>query len=85
MAKLEAGRLDGIYFSNPYTPQYYAAQTGLRLKLLELPVPAHQLYATFAPNASPALVARYEAAARVAFANGRLATYIQRALDKKSR
>ena len=84
LAKLEAGRLDGIYFSNPYTPQYYAAKTGLRLKLLDLPVPAHPVYATFAPAAPAALVARYESAARQAFANGRFEQYIERALVKKA-
>lgn len=84
LAKLEAGRLDGVYFSNPHTPQYYAAQTGLHLKLLDLPLPAHALYATFAPGAPQALVARYERAARQAFANGRFEQYLERALAKKT-
>lgn len=84
LSKLEAGRIDGIYFSNPYTPRYYAQQTGLRLKLLDLPLPAHALYATFSPSAPAALVARYESAARQAFANGRFEQYIERALASKA-
>jgi ABC-type amino acid transport substrate-binding protein len=80
LAKLEAGRIDGIYFSNPYTPQYYAAQRGLQLKLLDLPIAAHALHGAFAPNMPAALVARYENAARQAFAHGRFERYIERAL-----
>ena len=82
LAKLEAGRIDGAYFSDPYTPQYYAAQSGLRLRLLPLPISGHALYAAFAPGAPPALVARYASAARQAFASGRFERYIERALQR---
>ncbi|MES2298784.1 MAG: transporter substrate-binding domain-containing protein [Pseudomonadota bacterium] len=84
LAKLEAGRLDGVYFSNRYTPQYYAAQSGLRLKLLDLPVPHQALFGAFAPSTPAALIARYENAARQAFANGRFEQYIERALAKRA-
>jgi len=79
LAKLEAGRIDGVYFSNPHTPLYYAARRGLRLKLLPLPIPGIALHAAFAPGASPALVARYERAARLTFANGRFERYLAQA------
>ena len=76
--KLKLGRIGGAYFSDRQTARYFAARNGLRLKLLDLPVPGTALYAAFSPSAPPELVERYLRAAGEAFANGRFNAYLNR-------
>lgn len=80
LEKLRLGRVDAAYFSNAYTPRYYAAQTGMKLKVLELPGPVPQLFGAFSPKAPASLDERYRRAAIAAFAGGRFVTYIDRAI-----
>jgi polar amino acid transport system substrate-binding protein len=83
LAKLKAGRIDGAFFSDQFTPRYYGLQQGVALKLLPLPALGQPLYAAFSPNAAPRLAARYEHAAREAFAKGRWEAFLDRKLKKK--
>lgn len=80
--KLKAGRIDGAYFSDQFTPRYYGLQTGVALKLLPLPVLGIPLYAAFSPQGADALQLRYVRAARQAFAAGRWEAYLDRKLKK---
>lgn len=78
--KLRFGRIGGAYFSDRYTAQYFAANTGMQLKLLDLPVAGTALYAAFSPKTPAVLVERYMRAASAAFAGGRFNSYLQRIL-----
>ncbi len=78
--KLKAGRIQGIFFSDVYTPRYYAREGGVRLKLLKVPEPGTLLYGAFAPDVPAALVKRYELAAHDAFSKGRWEAFVQKAL-----
>lgn len=80
LEKLRLGRIDAAYFSNHYTPQYFAVRTGLRLKLLTLPTKSLQLQAAFGTTVSKSLIERYRRAAEEAFAGDRLDSYVHRAL-----
>lgn len=82
LEKLKLGRIGGAYFSDRQTARYFSVRTGVRLKLLALPVPGTALYAAFAPSAPPALVQRYLRAASEAFASGRFNAYVNQAVDE---
>lgn len=80
--KLKAGRIDGAFFSDQFTPRYYGLRSGVELKLLPLPALGRPLYAAFSPQAAPGLAERYVRAARGAFANGRWQAYLDQNLRK---
>ncbi len=80
IAKLVAGQLQGVYFSDQITPEYYARQHGVRLKLLRLPTPPLALHSAFGPGTSNDLRERYRKAVRAAFASGRFESYMHEAL-----
>lgn len=80
LEKLKLRRIDAAYFSNPYTPQFYSAQTGTPIRLIALPTQGLKLYGAFSPKAPRSLAERYERAADEAFANERLVTYINKAV-----
>jgi len=80
--KLKLGRIGGAYFSDRQTARYFAARTGIQLKLLDLPVAGVPLYAAFSPAAPQELVERYLRAAGEAFAGGRFAAYVNQEVEK---
>ena len=80
LKKLVAGRIQGVFFSDQFTPRYYAARGDVHLKLLTLPTLGTSLYGTFSPKAPANLVVRYEKATREAFAKGRWEAYLDKAL-----
>ncbi|MES2319385.1 MAG: hypothetical protein V4631_18045 [Pseudomonadota bacterium] len=80
LEKLRLGRIGAAYFSNPYTPEFFAGKTGLALKLIKLPVPGPKLYGAFSPAAPRSLAERYERAADEAFANDKFSVYIHKAV-----
>jgi polar amino acid transport system substrate-binding protein len=83
MDKLKLGRIQGAFFSDQFTPRYYAAQNGAQVKLLKLPTPGVSLYGAFSPDTPVALVKSYESAAKEAFADGRWESYLVKALVRK--
>lgn len=80
LEKLRFGRIGAAYFSNRYTPQYVAAQTGLKIRLISLPTQGPLLYGTFSAAAPRGLAERYKKAAAEAFANDGFSKYLHRAL-----
>lgn len=80
LEKLKLGRIGAAYFSNPYTPQFFAARTGTPLRLISMPVKGPKLYGAFSPKASSSLKERYERAAEEAFANDRFSAYLHKAV-----
>lgn len=80
LEKLRLGRIQAAYFSNHYTPQYFAARTGIRLKLLTLPTRGLPLQAAFGRSVPRDLIERYQRAAADAFASDRLDAYVHKAL-----
>jgi ABC-type amino acid transport substrate-binding protein len=80
LEKLRLGRIDAAYFSNPYTPQFFAAQAGMTLRLVKMPVQGPKLYGAFARAAPRSLGERYERAADEAFAGDRFSLYMHKAV-----
>ncbi len=80
LEKLKLGRIGAAYFSNRYTPQFVAAQTGTTLRIVKLPTQGVKLYGAFAPGAPRSLAVRYERAAGEAFANDRFSLYVHKAV-----
>lgn len=68
---LLAGRLDAVYFANPYSPRYHARQLGLPLRLLRLPLPPRSLSIVHTEQADAAHIASFERIAAPWFAEGR--------------
>lgn len=83
LEKLRLGRIQAAYFSNHYTPQYFAARTGMKLKIISLPTAGLNLQGAFAPGTSVALVERFRRAADEAFSQDRFAPYLDRALARE--
>ncbi len=83
MDKLRLGRIQGAFFSDQFTPRYYAAQNGAKVKLLKLPTPGVSLYGAFSPDTPLLVVRNYEHAAKEAFADGRWEAYLAKALVGK--
>lgn len=82
LEKLKLGRIDAAYFSNHYTPEYFAARSGIELKLLALPVRQIDLYGAFSPEAPASLAERYNRAAQEAFAGDKFAAYLRESLAR---
>ncbi len=80
LEKLRLGRIDAAYFSNHYTPQYFAARTAMKLKIITLPTAGLNLQGAFAPGTPTALLERYKRAAEEAFAQDRFSAYLDQAL-----
>lgn len=83
LEKLRLGRIDAAYFSDQFTLRYYAAQNGVRVKVLKLPTAGVTLFGAFSPDAPKALVDNYQRAAQAAFADGRWESYLAKALAGK--
>ncbi|MES2019083.1 MAG: transporter substrate-binding domain-containing protein [Pseudomonadota bacterium] len=83
LKKLKLGRIGAAYFSNPYTPLFFAAQAGMRIRIINMPIRGPQLYGAFAPSAPPGLAERYARAAQEAFAHDRFSQYIQKAAPNR--
>ncbi len=81
--KLRLGRIQGAFFSDVYTPRYFANQNGAKIKLLKVPTAGVSLYGTFSPDAPASLIKAYDRAAREAFADGRWEAYLAKALAGK--
>jgi len=80
LEKLRLGRIGAAYFSNPYTPQFFSAKTGMELRIISLPTPRIPLYGAFSPQTPRTLAERYARAAGDAFAGDRFSTYMHRAV-----
>lgn len=80
LEKLRLGRIQAAYFSNHYTPQYFAARTGMKLKIITLPTAGLNLQGAFAPGTPTVLVERFKRAAEEAFAQDRFSAYLDKAL-----
>ncbi len=80
LEKLRLGRIGAAYFSNRYTPLYFAARSGLPLKLLSLPSKGVDLYGAFSPKVPASLAERYRHAAAEAFADDKFSAYLNKAL-----
>lgn len=80
MEKLRLGRIGAAYFSNHYTPQYFAARSGMKVRLISLPTRGLNLYGAFGKGVPTDLLVRFHRAADEAFAGERFNQYVDRAL-----
>ena len=78
LEKLRLGRLQGAFFSDQYTPQYYARHENMQLRCVRIPAPGVVLHGAFAPGTPATLIQRYEKAAREAFANERFTRFVEK-------
>ncbi|MFS2139000.1 substrate-binding periplasmic protein [Duganella sp. Dugasp56] len=67
LRKLAAGRLDGAFFLNPYSPQFVAGQERIPIRLLPLPMPVESFRMAYSLKTDKEVVARFEQAALKAF------------------
>jgi hypothetical protein len=78
LEKLRLGRLGGAFFSDEYTPLYYARHDKMQLRCVKIPAPGVVLHGAFAPGTPASLIQRYEKAAREAFASGRFTAFVEK-------
>lgn len=83
LEKLRLGRLAGVFFSDQYTPMYYARHDKMQLRCVKIPAPGVTLHGAFAPNTPSSLIQRYEKAAREAFANGRFTAFVEKYIEQR--
>jgi ABC-type amino acid transport substrate-binding protein len=83
LEKLRLGRLHGAFFSDEYTPLYYARHEKMQLRCVKIPAPGVTLHGAFAPGTAPGLIQRYEKAAREAFANGRFTAFVEKYISSR--
>lgn len=69
LRKLQLGRLDAVFFQNPYSPAYWARQEKIAIRLLPLPLPLQRFEFGYSKRADPALIAEFDQAAAKAFAD----------------
>ena len=76
LARLRAGEIDAVYFENEFSPLYFSHIGGMRLRLVRLPMPPRAFFMLYSRKADPAALARFDRAARSAFAGRRFRDFL---------
>lgn len=77
LRKLAAGRIDGAFFLNQYSPLYAAQQAGIQIRLIALPLPLESFRMAYSLKTDKALLARFEKAAVAAFTGPQFKAFLQ--------
>ncbi|WP_338847239.1 transporter substrate-binding domain-containing protein [Massilia sp. W12] len=77
LKKLQLGRLDAVFFQNPYSAIWWGRKDGMPLRLLDLPLPAEKFAFGYAQRADAAAVARFDQAAAAAFAGDKFKRWLE--------
>lgn len=78
LRRLRAGTIDAAYFENEYSPRYFASAAGIPVRLVRLPMPPRAFFMLYSPKADRADIARFDRAAKAAFAGRRFRDFLDR-------
>ena len=82
MRKLKAGRIQGVFFENGYSPRYFAASERVDIRLLRLPMPERHFSMAYSTKADADAIARFDKVAGNAFANEQFKAYLEQYMRK---
>ncbi|NRR32630.1 transporter substrate-binding domain-containing protein [Oxalobacteraceae bacterium] len=76
LRKVMAGRIQGAYFENEFSPQYIVQKEKLDIVLLRLPLAERFFTMGYSPRSDPADIARFDRAAAAAFAGEQFRAFL---------
>lgn len=82
LRKLQAGRIQAVFFENEYSPQYYARQGKIDIRLLRLPMQERGFTIAYSLKANPEDIVRFDQAAAAAFANEQFKTFLEQYMKR---
>ncbi|MDC8760747.1 substrate-binding periplasmic protein [Janthinobacterium fluminis] len=82
LRKLQAGRVQAVFFENEYSPRHFARQGKIDIQLLKLPMPERTFRMEYSLKADPAAIARFDKAAAAAFANEQFKQYLEQYMKR---
>lgn len=85
LRKLQARRVDAVFFENEYSPRYYARTTGVAIRLVRLPVAAGSFFMAYSLRSDPDDIARFDRVAGAAFAGKNFSTFLDRYVEQAPR
>lgn len=82
LRKLQAGRIQAVFFENEYSPRHFAASEHVDIQLLKLPMPERHFRMAYSRKADPAAIARFGKAAASAFAGEQFKAYLEQYIKR---
>lgn len=78
LRKLQAGRIDAVFFENEYSPRYYANSAGIDIRLVRLPMPDRAFFMAYSLKSDRAAIARFDRVAGAAFSGEQFRQFLER-------
>jgi len=84
LRKLQAGRVDAVFFENEYSPRYYAQTEGIHIRLVRLPMPDRAFFMAYSLRSDQSAIARFDRVAGAAFAGEQFRQFLEQFTVKPS-
>ncbi|MES2262897.1 MAG: transporter substrate-binding domain-containing protein [Pseudomonadota bacterium] len=82
LRKLQAGRIQAVFFENEYSPRYYAASEEIDIELVKLPLPARLFGMAYSLKANRAAIAQFDRVAAAAFVGEQFKAFLDQYLKR---
>lgn len=82
LRKLQAGRIDAVFFQNEFSPRYLARRERIDIDLVRLPVAPRNFLMYYNVHADPVQIERFNRAAAAAFAGEQFRVYLEQYMEK---
>lgn len=76
LRKLQAGRIQAVFYENEYSPRWFARKERIEIQLLPLPMPGRVFTMAYSQKADAAAIARFDKAGAAAFAGEQFRQYL---------
>lgn len=83
LRKLQAGRLDAVFFQNEFSPRYLARREHIDIELVRLPVAARNFVMAYSVRADPVQIERFNRAAAAAFAGEQFRVFLEQYMRRQ--
>jgi len=77
LRKLQAGRVDAVFFENEYSPRYYARTEQVDIRLVRLPMPERAFFMAYSLKSDRAAIARFDRVAGAAFSGEQFRQFLE--------
>lgn len=77
LRKLQAGRIDAVFFENEYSPRYYAKTEGIDIRLVRLPMPDRAFFMAYSLKSDRADIARFDRVASAALSDDQFRQFLE--------
>ena len=82
LRKLQAGRIQAVFYENEYSPRWFARKEHVEIQLLPLPMPGRVFSMAYSLKADPAAIARFDKAGAAAFAGDQFRQFLEQYMKK---